>query len=431
MTERKYTVEEGRERLAKVKKHRQFNIIKDLHGQIKFLDPDESKISEAVRNSFIHESNFADSRQEIKLMLIALRDLIKESGSVEEFAAKGQEKVAALIQILKDNEQKILAETAKYEKPLRQLDLFYKNTGQEKLDDLSILVYNENLLKKDPDDELYKALDREVSKRFEAVDQGESVGYIVCPTFPGSELLARFAGLAEKNRTLFVTNYRDDLTSVADTFSFLEMEKIGGPSTEWSHVVVFANTILAKDGMKLSPAAAVGGRMYVTKISQPVAGYMHSSLKGVSELAFNVTDPEVTLFKGKGIIPLLNAWEQDMPFGMWTTYKGPNEDFQQYAIVRVRDWIARCLNDHLRKCVFNLTEKKVLREINRQVADFLKKISKAGIIEEGSVEFFDRNNASPDRIDIQLAITYLYAIRLFTYKFISSRDRAKEQLDIE
>ncbi len=384
-------------------------VLTSLNRDIKYILPESDPI---IAQTFLTESSFKASRQELKTALEIFLELLENVEQIESFVQNCEKVAEDAEKYLQENIGKLEPAVLAIHKPIRELDVYYKNTGQEKLEDLTILAFDEKKLENDPDDELFKALDNEVSPRYNAIDKSQSVGYIVCPKFPGSILLSRLADLAYKNKTTFVTAYRD-LESVELTMEFLEKDKIGGPELKFGNVVVLGNTIISKEGMNLSPAASFGGKMYVTRMSQPAAGLLHGTMEEVAAIRYNVSVPELELFKKNGIVPLANGFKADMTYGTWTTYNGDNDNLKQFAIVRVLNWIDRSICHNLNKYTHILTERRNLAKVNSQVAAFLDQVKANRLIEDGKVTLFEQDRKIPDKINIKFKILPLFAVRLF------------------
>lgn len=408
------TPEEYRERLERVKTLKLFNFIKGLQKNAKHLDPDERNVDEDVLYALLNESMFTEDREEILIVLKILRSLLQNSNSMPDFAEKGQKKMESAQEVLDENMQKITSFTEKYYTPLGELDLYYRNTGLDQIDNLTLITLDEKLWNDDPDDEIFQEIYKEVYPRFDDVDKSKSIGYMVMPKFPGKALLDRLADLAYNTKSTLLVGYRD-LANVETTLNFLERDGVGGADAKWGNVVVFANTAVTKDGIRLSPVPAIAGKMHITLLAQPVAG-LESGTLAIDGLRYNVTQSELTLFKKHGVVPLLNAFNADMGYGTWTAFKGENIEVQQYAVVRVLNWLSRSMCHNLNKCTHTIALPEKLGRINQQVADFLKQAEENRIIRKGNVAQFNQDKDMPDKIDIKLDIHPLWAIRLFAMK---------------
>ena len=401
----------------KIKSFKLLPFVKGLHSSAAYLDPETDP---DVWESFRYESTSEKDRQELLIALESLRDLLTESTSLADFKIKGAAKAKEAADLLDENVAKITEYTKDITQPLAELDLYYRNTGLDEIDNITLVAIDADRWKDDPDDEIYQQVYQQVNSKYDSVDKKHSVGYIVMPKFPGSALLDRLAGLAHDTKSTLLTSYRD-LPDVKTTMKFLENDKVGGTDPKWGNVVVYGNTAVTKEGIRLSPVPAIAGKMHVGIISQPVAGLSNGSL-AIEGLRYNVTQTELKLFKKNGIVPLLNAFNADMGYGTWTAFKGDNLEVQQYAVVRVLNWISRSLCHNLNKCTHDLATDKKLNKINTQVSDFLEQARKNGIIKKGTVAKFQQDPTMLDKIDIELAIQPLWAIRLFAMAIKADKD---------
>jgi len=404
---------EVKQSLDKVKKDKLFPFVKGLHKDAKYFDPDDSKTDQDVLDSVLTEKEFKSTREELVLVFSLLRDLVAGANNISEFVLNAEQKQQNTEKILNENLDKIAEHTDKLYQPLAELDLYYQNTSLDKLENITLIALNEDLWNDDPDDEIFQAFSGEVGERAKQIDKSNNVGYIVMPKFPGQGLLSRLADVAFRSKATLVVGYRD-LPDVESTMDFMERDQIGGTEAKWGNVVIVSNSALTDEGKRLSPAAALGGRMQVNLLSQPVAGLTSGSLvlkdKG---LRYNVNQEELALFKKNGVVPMVNAFQSDMSYGTWTAFKGDNIELQHYAVVRVLNWISRSLCHHLNKCTHEIATNKRMNRINTQVVSFLKQLEKFNIIRKGEVKTFRLDDKMPDTVYIDLAIQPLYAVRLF------------------
>lgn len=407
----KRTPEVIEQSLQRVKEDKLFGFVKGLNKDAKYFDPDSDKVDSSVFDSYLKESMFQDSRDEMRLTFSLLHDLVSNSKALGEFVAHAEQAKNDAEKLLEENLSKIMEKTEPMYQPLAEMDLYYRNTGLDKIENLTLITMDSGLWEDDPDDEIFKTLYEEIVSRSEEIDKRNSVGYVVMPNFPGKTLLSRLADITYKSKATLVTGYRD-LPDVETTMNFLANDKIGGSEPKWGNVIVIGNSATTKEGVRLSPAAALAGRLHVNILSQPVAGLTNGSL-AIEGLRYNVSQPELKLFKKNGVIPMVTAFDADLGFGTWTAFKGEDIEFQHYSVVRTLNWISRSLCHHLNKCTHEIATTNRMTRINTQVVGFLKQLERHNIIRKGEVARFELDDERPDIVHIDLDITPLYAIRLF------------------
>lgn len=426
MNGQQYTPEQIHQSKERVKEEKLFPFIRSL-GINDFVENFDPKEDPMLQKSVLTEAGFADVRQEIRSALILLRDLVEGSSNKEEFKVKAQAKAEEAEGLLEKNLENIAAKTNSFKQPLSELSLYIQNTSLTEIGNLTILALNEKFWENDPDDELFNTVAKEVENRAIQVDQENSIGYVVMPKFANGPLLGRLADVVHRYKTTLISGYRD-LPDVKKTLSYINVDQIGGPNAKWGNVMVVSNTAITANGLHLSPASALAGRLHMTKISQPIAGLTHGTLS-IDRMRYNVNqDHELPLFKKSGVIPLVGGFKANMAYGNWSAFKGQNDEIRHYAVVRVLNWISRSLRHHLNKCTFELTGEENLKKIKQQVSDFLSQLVRFKIIKSGNIRKFEVQPGMQDVVHIELDITPLYSIRGFAMTIDATNGNSEDEL---
>jgi len=304
-----------------------------------------------------------------------------------------------------------------YNIALEQLHLFYKNMAQDKVSDLSILVFDQTLLEKGNADLLLAKLEKELRKRNypSAIDLNKHVGFIVCPDYINGQLLDKVADLCHKHRTLFITTYRKDIASASEAIMLLQEDDLGGAEMKWSSVVMCVNAIVSDDKEYLSTAAAVAGRIYSAPIEQPAAGVKHGQLIGCKKVVFKILVMEVDEIGQLGGLPLMNIFGVIAAYSESTLYKGSEKFLSLYSYVRTHNWISNCLCHHLNKSI-GISTPVDLNLYKGQISLFLEQLTKAKIIQNGIVSMLEYSDDT-SKLNFSLNIEYNYMIgpKLFNF----------------
>jgi len=380
---------------------------------------------EDIKDQFLDE--YKDKTKEIKNLVETMIELFSDAKTAEQAQAKAGEKVKAASALKRKNLANIVDESRTLEQSYRELEMFYRNAGPNKLDSVTIINIDRNLMK-DPDDETVPSKVRDIlAEPHLRIDQDKVFSLLSLPGFLGEKLISQYATIADDNKVLFLTDYKD-LPSVDQVIKYRngpEGEKIGGSSKYWSHAVVFANWIRMrekyadlgeKDGVYGSPAMAILGKLYASKISQPAAGVQFGEVKNSTGLRFDINQPQVGLMSKAGLCPLANFYQQDSPWEATTLFNGENLELKHYAVVRTLDWIDKTLKHYLGKYTFELLDSQKRDVIHKRLVRFLDDLAENKVIEKGQLTRFERNRDQPDRIDIDFKITPLWATRTFVYK---------------
>jgi hypothetical protein len=414
-------------------------LFKTIDDDLQYFGPEAD---EDTRNMFLEEFAFKEKRKELKALVSDLIDLVESSSEAGEIQAKADEKINQVAKLRKKNLATIVEKTRLLEKSFRELDMFYKNAGPNNLKNVTILNVDRGQIK-DPDDaSITNKVMKILSDPHKRIDQDKVYSLMVIPGFLGEKLIETYATIAHENKVLFLTDYKDfpSVESLEKYRESPEGEKIGGPQPEWSHAVVFGNWIRLrekypdlpeKDGVFGSVAMAIAGKLYVTKISQPAAGVQFGQVKNSSGLRFRPNQLEVGMLSKLGINPMADFYQQDSPWEATTLFNGANLELKHYAVVRTIDWIDKSLKHFLGKYTFEQLDLNKANLVHRRLVKFLDDLAENKIIEKGQVTHFARNRDQPDRFDVDIKITPLWATRTIVYKIGVQKggliDREKEE----
>jgi hypothetical protein len=412
-------------------------LFKTIDDDLQYFAPEAD---EDTRNMFMEESAFKDKRKELKALVADLMELVANSTSAEEVQAKCDSKINQVAKLRKKNLATIVEKAKPLEKTYRELDMFYKNAGPNKLKNVTIVNVDRELVK-DPDDDTVTSKVRDIlAEPHLRIDQDKVYSLLVIPDFLGEKLIQNYATIADDNKVLFMTDYRDapSVESLLKYRNSPEGEKIGGPQKYWSHAVVFGNWIrmrekypelAEKEGIFGSVAMAIAGKLYATKISQPAAGVQFGEVKNSSGIRFRPNQLEVGMISKVGINPMADFYQQDSPWEATTLFNGGNVELKHYAVVRTLDWIDKSLKHFLGKYTFELLDKNKANVVHKRLVKFLDDLAENKIIEKGQVTNFARNRDQPDRFDIDFKITPLWATRTFVYKIGVSKDNTESSIE--
>jgi hypothetical protein len=433
----KQTQDDRRKQSLKVMRTGYSALFKTIDDDLQYFAPEAD---EDTRNMFMEESAFKDKRKELKALVADLMELVANSTSAEEVQAKCDSKINQVAKLRKKNLATIVEKAKPLEKTYRELDMFYKNAGPNKLKNVTIVNVDRELVK-DPDDDTVTSKVRDIlAEPHLRIDQDKVYSLLVIPDFLGEKLIQNYATIADDNKVLFMTDYRDapSVESLLKYRNSPEGEKIGGPQKYWSHAVVFGNWIrmrekypelAEKEGIFGSVAMAIAGKLYATKISQPAAGVQFGEVKNSSGIRFRPNQLEVGMISKVGINPMADFYQQDSPWEATTLFNGGNVELKHYAVVRTLDWIDKSLKHFLGKYTFELLDKNKANVVHKRLVKFLDDLAENKIIEKGQVTNFARNRDQPDRFDIDFKITPLWATRTFVYKIGVSKDNTESSIE--
>lgn len=412
-------------------------LFKNIDDDLQYFAPEED---EDTRNMFLEESAFSEKRKQLLSLVTDMISLINTSSTAEQAQAKVDEKINEVNTLRKKNLSAIVEASRPLEKSYRELDLFYKNAGPNKLKNLTIINVDRELIKNSDDQTVTTRVHEILQEPHLRIDQEKVYSLMVIPDFLGEKLIQTYADIADANKVLFLTDYKDlpNVDTIVKYRNSPEGEKIGGPQKYWSHAVLFGNWIMMrekypelgeKEGIYGSVSAAIAGKLYATTISQPAAGVQFGEVKNSSGIRFRPNQLEVGLLSKLGINPMADFYQQDSPWDAITLFNGANLELKHYAVVRTIDWIDKSLKHFLGKYTFERLDKDKQNKLHKRLVKFLDELAENKIITKGQITHFAQNKDQPDRFDIDFKITPLWATRTLVYKIGISRDATESTIE--
>lgn len=410
-------------------------LLAPLADNLKKFSPD----TERKKKKFLQDDDLVEERQELRDRLSAYLNIIEGEAitSHKKVRTKAQEKLDSNEELISENLESILKEARDLERTYRELETFFRNAAPQKTKNLTLVNVNADTLVDADSNLIYNTIEKLIMDEARSVDQRKAYAMLVIPGLWRSkrpkDLIERYAKLAGDARMSFLTDFAD-CESVEDALSEAESKKwqgFGGPELFHSKLIMFANHMLLRgkhDGieddedMKGSVAMAVAGKMYAEKISQPIMGEMHGSLSGSQGLAFRTVQDEVTDLAEIGLNSTMNAYDKDMVYAKATAFNGDNKPLQDYAVVRTFDYVNRVLRHYLGKVTGQQLDRPKANHVRDTIQDFLNQLVEQKIISAGKVTYFDWNHRIPDRIDINIDIQPLWAVKTFVYA-LKAKDR--------
>lgn len=393
----------------------------------------------AKKRRFLQDDDLIDERKDLKDKLTAYLGFLEneEVENHKQLRTHVQGKLDSNEELINENLDNILKEAKDLERTYRELDMFFRNAAPQKVKNLTLLnVHPESLL--DADSNLvYNTVEKLIMDESRSVDQRKAYSMLVIPNLWRSkrpkDIIERFTKLSGDARLSFLTDFAD-CDSVEETLNERESKKwqgFTGPELHHSKLIMLANHLILRgkhDGMdkdedlRGSVAMAVAGKMYAEKISQPIMGEMHGSLSGSQGLAYRTVQDEVTDLSEAGMNSTMHAYDKDMVYDSCTAFDGAEYPLKRYPVVRTFDYVNRVLRHYLGKVTGQQLDRPKANFVRETIQDFLNQLVEQKIISSGKVTQFEWNHRVPDRIDVQIDIQPLWAVRTFVYA-LKAKDR--------
>ena len=398
-----------------------FQLIKGLIKGIENMDPRKK----AVRNIFLTDSTYADTRKKLRNELALWIDLLENASTDPmEVIEKCKEECRKAEQNLSNNLFNIHDEIKGLEVTYRTLDSFFANAGQGKIDCITLMnVDKAELANHDSEDTM--SIRREIEDYYDNLSLKKNYSLLVLPGYLGdAETIRMWAATAYRNKVVMVTDFKDSLNFEMLTEE-LDEANIQGTETKMANAVMTCNYILGRkkselagedDDLYIPASAALAGRMSNTDelvIAQGAAGKKHGTLDNVKGARMDLRKSEIASLIDMGVIPMVEVDGRTMAFSNRSLYNGATLGLQEYPIVRVFDWIGKVFQNFFNEEAFNNWNPQVQAELQQTVHDFLSDYKGPGrLIESYNLKYIKQDPTTKD-IEIKVDLKPFFAARNF------------------
>ena len=382
-------------------------------------------LREAKRTIF-REPGRKQQRLELRRSMRRWIHLLTETNSVAEMAVRAMEQSNVAEALWKGNLKKVLEAIRDLEQSYRAVQLFFKNAEASKLK--NVVFVNAPMHKlTDLEDPLFiEDIARELKNNYDRLDLRHNYSLMVIPGYLKSNVvLNKWAKMAYENKVMLITDFVNAETpdDVLDLFSSAELTSA---DPQKANVIMTCNYIVGRgknvelgeqDDIYIPGSAALSGKMYCTKLSQPVAGKTYGMLEEVQSVRFDQQKADISLLEDAGLVPIVGEWGRVMPFSAKTLFTGDNLGMKTYSVVRVFDFIAKVLSDFLNRRAFELWNSRMEKNLRSQIVKFLDGIQGPDkLIEKFQIIRFERDEAQKDRIYVDIHITPFFPAKSFLVK---------------
>ena len=383
-------------------------------------------VRKAKRNIFLTDANKNEQREQLKKKMKIWIDLLSENNSVSEMVDKSVAKAEISEQLLKKNLKKTLDNTRQLEQSYRSIHLFYKNTESPKLKNVAIMNAPMSSLTNLDEPKFIEHVAAELKQNFDRLDMRQNYSLMVIPGYLKSNtILDKWAKMAYNNKVMLVTDF-ENVETPDDVLDLFTDANLTGGDPHKANVLMTCNYIVGRgkksevgeqEDLYVPGSAALAGKMYCTKLSQPVAGKTYGCIDEVDAVRFDQKKGEISELEDVGLVPLVGEWGRVMPFSAKTLFTGDNLGMKTYSVVRVFDFIAKVLSDFLNRRAFELWNVKMEKNLRSQIVKFLDGIQGPDkLIEKFQILRFERDEDQKDHIFLDIHITPFFPAKSFLVK---------------
>lgn len=317
----------------------------------------------------------------------------------------------------------------------RALDSFFANSGQSKVDCLTLMnVDKEELGTHDSEDTL--AIRDQLEQYYDRLSLKNNYSLMVIPGYLGDSTTVRmWADTAYKNKVMLVTDFKDSLnfTMLKDELDDAELQ---GQDVQLANVVMTANYILGRkkselanedDDLYVPASAALAGRMTNTEdvvIAQGIAGKKYGTLSNVKGARMKMRKSEIAAMIDQGVVPIVEEDGRVMAFSNRSLYNGATLGLQEYPIVRVFDWMGKVFQNFFNDEAFANWNPQVKADLQQALHDFLSDYKGPGrLIENYSLKGVNQDPKTKD-INVQVELKPFFAAKNFLIELTGHKGTA-------
>ncbi len=383
-------------------------------------------LRKAKRSIFLTDANKKQQREELKKKMSLWIELLSNSESVSEMADKSAEKAESAEKLLKGNLKKVLGASHELEESYRSVNLFYKNTESAKLKNVVIMNASMEQLTDLDEPRFIEFVGEELKQKYDRLDLRQNYSLLVIPGYlKTGTVVDKWGKIAYANKVMLVTDFAN-IETPDDVLDLFTDANLTGGDPHKANVMMTCNYIVGRgkktevgeeEDVYVPGSAALAGKMYCTKLSQPVAGKTYGTIDEVDSVRFDQKKAEISELENVGLVPFVGEWGKVMPFSAKTLFTGDNLGMQTYSVVRVFDFIAKVLSDFLNRRAFELWNVKMEGNLRSQIVKFLDGIQGPDkLIEKFQIIRFERDENQKDHIFLDIHITPYFPAKSFIVK---------------
>ena len=414
-----------------------FDLLESSIENIQNVNPERK----ARRNIFLSEANKAKERETLKKTLELWLNVLSDNETITDMVASCEDQKKASEELLTKNLAYAVDATKELEANYRTVALFYKNTEEDKVKNVTIVNATLDQLKDLDNTRFIDAVHAELTDNYDRLDLKNNYSILVIPGYLGSNaVLEKWAKIAHSNKVMLVTDFQhlDEPDDVMEMFD--EANHTGGDVYR-SNVLMTCNWLVGRgrfeeieeaDDLFVPPSAALAGKIYKTLMSQVTAGKKFGGINEVEGVKFDLKKSEIANLESLGLIPMVNEYGKVMAFSAKTLFNGDNVGLQTYSVVRVFDYVTKVLMDFLNRRAFENYSSVTRKEIMGQIVRFLDSITGPyKLIEKFEIKRFEQDAIQKDKIHLDIHMTPYFPAKNFLIKMDGQKGDDGNEWDVE
>ncbi len=340
-------------------------------------------------------------------------DLLSQEAGIPALVEQCETNAGKADKNLKENLKKALDATKNLEQSYRSVNIFYKNTENDKVKYISLMNASKDQTQDLDNPRFIEACAAELDRHFDRLSLKNNYSIMCVPGYLGSKkVVDKWGKFAHKNKVMLVTDFRN-LEDVESTMEMFEEESLNGGDAHLANVIMACNWLIGREKAEevgeeeelfVPPSSALAGKLYNTAgtiMSQGAAGKKFGTLGEVSGVRYDLKKSEIAGLNDLNVVPMVFEDNRVMAFSNKTLFNGNNIGLQEYPIVRVFDWVGKVFMNFFNDVAFQKFDKKLRDDIWEQIVEFLNDY-KGKLFEDYT---FDRDGIKQDNVTKDISIS--------------------------
>ena len=423
--------------LDKLVRYGGFDLLEASIENVQNVNPERN----ARRKIFLTESSKQKERDTLKKTLELWASVLKQSDSLVEMVAHCEDQQKSAEELLSKNLYNAVEATRELETNYRTIALFYKNTEEDKIKNVTVMNASLEQLKDLDNTRFIDTIHAELSDNYDRLDLRNNYGLLVIPGYLGSNMVVeKWAKIAHENKVMLVTDF-EHLDEPGDVMEMFEEANLTGGDVYRANVLMTCNWLVGRGRFNeigettdlfVPPSAALAGKIYKTLMSQVTAGKKFGGINEVEGVRFDLKKSEIANLESLGLIPMVNEYGKVMAFSGKTLFNGDNLGLQTYSVVRVFDYVTKVLMDFLNRRAFENFTATTRKDIMNQIVQFLDSITgPKNLIENFEIRRFEQDPKQKDRIYLDIHMKPYFPAKNFLIKMDGHKGTDANEWDTE
>ncbi len=399
-----------------------FELLESCIDSVQNMNPERK----ARKRIFLSENSKKEERSLLKKNLEVWESIIDSADDILQMIDNCKEKAEESEKTLKKNLSKAIENTRDLERSYRSIALFYKNTEEANIKNISILNAEMDQLKDLDNTRFIDSVTEELTNSYDRLDLSDNYGILVLPGYLGSNMvIEKWAKIAHENKVMLITDF-EHLDEPDDVMEMFDAANLTGGDTFRSNVMMTCNWLVGRgrynevgedEDLFIPPSGALAGKVYRTLMSQVTAGKKYGGLNEIQGVRFDLKKSEIANLEKMGLIPMVNEYGKVMAFSAKTLFNGDNLGLQTYSVVRVFDYVTKVMMDFLNRRAFENFNAKTRKELLGQIIRFLDTISgPEKLIENFTIKRFEQDPIQKDKIHLDIHMKPFFPAKNFMIK---------------